>query len=552
MKKILAFVLCMMLLVSLAAPVGAARSGSLAYGSYYVDDASVVIPGIALPGVPEIEVSSEGEVIENVLVSTIREEELPVTYICVMDLSSSWSLVQINQQKAVLKAINERMRPSDRMIIVKVGETVGDALTYLNTSESRIAAIDGGDGRKYHTCVYEGVVKVMKLADQQASEPGTVCVVFVSDGVNDTDGYSEEDARRAVRNSNVPFFPVVTLDTWYGPQSESDGKKLASFADESVGGKSFNPTIDKVEADSVGKQIVDAMLNSSAIMVDASRLSRSYEEVEIDLTCTAGGKSYVDSVTVKVEDIAHVPAYVAETTAPTEFAIWTEAGAQTGMKFDLNLSPAVLMIAGCVVLILILVAVLIMVIRRKNFVDEYADLVFMDESKDYTPGRRKIQLNNIVIPDEEGVPGWVEPTPAPKKAPAPAAAPKKEMKRPSAISEEAAPAADSGEAKPCRVRLVSALNKESAITFSMQIDAVRSFGRTKRANIVLNEDDEGLSGLHFELQWDGNTLKLRDRNSTNGTSVNKVAAKANTWVPVKHGDTIQAGSFEYKVLIAKA
>lgn len=63
-------------------------------------------------------------------------------------------------------------------------------------------------------------------------------------------------------------------------------------------------------------------------------------------------------------------------------------------------------------------------------------------------------------------------------------------------------------------------------------------GRTKRADFVVEEDRQ-MSGLHFEIKWDGARCALRDLNSMKGTLLNgeRVGEAA-----VEHGDWIQAGS----------
>ena len=87
--------------------------------------------------------------------------------------------------------------------------------------------------------------------------------------------------------------------------------------------------------------------------------------------------------------------------------------------------------------------------------------------------------------------------------------------------------------------------------FIIKPNASVTLGRNSKSDIVLNETDNALSGLHFELQWDSRTLYLRDRNSTNGTALNGVPLRADVWARVENKAVIQAGSTRYAVIIRK-
>ncbi len=116
-----------------------------------------------------------------------------------------------------------------------------------------------------------------------------------------------------------------------------------------------------------------------------------------------------------------------------------------------------------------------------------------------------------------------------------------------------APAAPTAPAIPpapaCRLKLISSANNKAVATTILNANVPKSFGRTQRANFILNPADSNLSGLHFSLKWDGTGLLLKDLNSTNGTGVNRSLAQPSVWTPIANGVTIQAGSFEYTVML---
>lgn len=75
--------------------------------------------------------------------------------------------------------------------------------------------------------------------------------------------------------------------------------------------------------------------------------------------------------------------------------------------------------------------------------------------------------------------------------------------------------------------------------------ATMRFGRTEIADVVVPYD-ELLSGVHFELSWDGQRCSLRDRKSHLGTTLDGApVAKAE----VPHGGWIRAGRTDFLVYV---
>lgn len=73
-------------------------------------------------------------------------------------------------------------------------------------------------------------------------------------------------------------------------------------------------------------------------------------------------------------------------------------------------------------------------------------------------------------------------------------------------------------------------------------------GRTERATLVI-PDDAKLSGLHFELTWDGERCHLKDLGSALGTEVGGRRVDAG---PVPHGGWVRAGETSFLVHVEGA
>jgi len=70
-------------------------------------------------------------------------------------------------------------------------------------------------------------------------------------------------------------------------------------------------------------------------------------------------------------------------------------------------------------------------------------------------------------------------------------------------------------------------------------------GRTELSDLVIAHDGT-MSGVHFELQWDGSHCLLRDTNSVSGTRLGGQPVKE---AEVAHGSWIQAGETDFMVYV---
>lgn len=245
------------------------------------------------------------------------------------------------------------------------------------------------------------------------------------------------------------------------------------------------------------------------------------------------------------------------------------------------------MIVGAVVL-LVIIAIVLLLLRRKSGDSDDGDANQAEPQKtdsqeqepedmpeiklEFSPAApAEAEPEAVSIPEAENpeqlppvvLPVLPETEEAPAEAPAPIQEPEAEpeIQPVFEVPEEVAEETDLGKilegltlgvVPGADVRL-EPMEKEDAITeFFLPINTAMSLGRTERADVVLNKDDRGLSGVHFELQWDGRTLFLRDAKSTNGTGVNGVPMRPGNWTRVNNGAIIRAGAFRYKVYAFKA
>jgi len=71
-----------------------------------------------------------------------------------------------------------------------------------------------------------------------------------------------------------------------------------------------------------------------------------------------------------------------------------------------------------------------------------------------------------------------------------------------------------------------------------------TFGRGREAAILIKDQDETISRVHFKITVREGHVSIRDLDSTNGTRVNEIAIEE---AELKKGDTISAGKITLKV-----
>lgn len=92
---------------------------------------------------------------------------------------------------------------------------------------------------------------------------------------------------------------------------------------------------------------------------------------------------------------------------------------------------------------------------------------------------------------------------------------------------------------PERMRFVLRIPEERTVTL----------GRNHSADLVLNPEDRKLSGVHCRVRLIGNALRVWDAGSTNGTAVNGVPVPIGSSALAEDGQTLKAGSYEYRIHI---
>ncbi len=603
MKKIFAMALCAVLLLSLTVSA-AAETGNVVFDCWTVDGASVCC--FTAPGESaDVSVTAAGAPVAQTSMTTVGEAGLPVTYICMIDQSTAYSLIQKDSQRQGVDALREKLRPQDKLVVVGMNNSTrfGDVLT---ESQQWDAAIDETLVHKsYTTNLYYDLINMVSRVSDSEAYPGMRCVVMFTDGINDL-ARSEtlDQAKEALSTFRFSLHSYVAVDTNPGDYALKNASGMEALSAMTPGGICVVPNRDNVSPSDSIDRIVAQVLSTSVIQMDAAQLDRGAETVE--LTVSLGGKTGTVSIpTAQLPDLPPVTepeTTVPETTVLETVEVWPDAPVTTEptqAQWAIATEPSVasqpresgtalyfLIGGGIAAIVAAVMAVVLLSRRRREEEEAYLpddDLEFMDNEDAQDAVNSDLDLDSIDLsglelksdfaalyeedsddyaffnmskpapkPAPKAVPKVVpKPTPAPAPKPTPAPAQKPASTPTPKVTFDPAPFAVSIPESGCKVRLVPENHPDGAVEFFLQTNRGMTLGRTSRADIVLNELDTALSGVHMELQWDSRVLHMRDCNSTNGTRVNGVPVKPGVWVRLENGAFIEAGAARYQVSARK-
>lgn len=590
MKKIFAMALCAVLLLSLTVSA-AAEAGNVVFDCWAVDGANVCC--FAAPGEgADVSVTAAGAPVAQTSMTTVEEAGLPVTYICMIDQSSAYSMLQRDSQQQGINALRGKLRSQDKLVVVAMNADTkfGKVLT---EGQQWDAAIDEALASKSPTTnLYYDLITMVKKVSDSEDYPGMRCVVMFTDGINDL-ARSEtlDQAKDALSIFRFSLHTYVAVDTNPGGYALQNASRMEELSGLTPGGICVVPNRDNAKpSDSIDK-IVAQVLSTPVIQMDAAQLDRSAETVE--LTLSLGGKT--GTVSIPTAQLPDLPAVTEpETTIPETVETWPTAPVTTEptqAQWAIATEPSAasqpresgsalyFLIGGGIAAIVAAVMAVVLLSRRRREEEEAfdpdEDMEFMDTEDAQDAVNSDLDFDPIDLSGLDLKSGFASlyeedgddnaffdmpkaaPKPAPKMAPkvvskpAPKPDPKvvsKPASKPAPTpAAPAAPIQDPG----CKVRLVPEDHPDSAVEFFLQTNRGMTLGRTSRADIVLNELDTALSGVHMELQWDSRVLHMRDCNSTNGTRVNGVPVKPGVWVRLENGMVVEAGAARYQVYARK-
>ena len=336
MKNVFSLLLCLALLFCLALPAGAEQQAGFLHPMVWMEGDFLYLAAAPAEG-GTVTVTANGQSLP-CTVTTAREAELPITYYCMMDQSSSFSDSQKKQQLRALTALNEALRPIDTLVLYRMGEelSVSDPLT---TKEARTQAIK-------ESCVYSArftdlnafITYVADAALKSQDSRSLGCIMLITDGLDNAHiKVSREALVQAIRQSCLSLCALPVVDPWGGEFAQTNASRMVEYAEQSVGGMGLVPS--RINFDSptgveeAMDRLVEQMLSGAVIRLEASSLAPQGDYLELEVTLDREGVRLTDKCSISAELLPErpQPETTQATTEPTTEAA-TEAATETATE----------------------------------------------------------------------------------------------------------------------------------------------------------------------------------------------------------------------------
>ena len=459
--------------------------------------------GKQLPEGGKLEVSVGSRIVEDVTLSTLEQEDIPVTLYCLVDSATSLSDKSKQQREDILLTLSSLMSNGDSMILATIDSVLTESKP-MTDRDIRDTAIKTIAGQAWYTNLFDGISQAVKSLDTSNSYNTNRCLVIISEGHDDQKSTATaEGIQKQILEANIPVYHIIL-------GSNLSEKELAlhkQLADESLGGYLAYPDRESISGSAAAQQIWHTIKGAAVIRIGSEELQAAGVDQQLLIRYDSAETRYEDTILIRAVDLP-----VPETEAPTEEPTETEEESESEEEL-----PEELILYGGIGAAVLIIAIVVFVVLRKKKKDQpqevvVSDIVWPEESMDSTASVSDFSFTptDPISFDHSGNP--TEPV-----------------------------------TNRCHVRVVAIMHPEIAFDFYLTPNMETTFGRTEKADIVLNKDDKKLSGLHGCFYWDGKMLLVQDRGSTNGTAVNGELCAAKVWLRLENGAVLTAGKYEYRV-----
>lgn len=501
MKKITAIIMSMILLISLSVSASAASALTFLLPEYDMTSTDILCYGKKLPAGGKLEVSVNSQLIGDVSLSTLGQAQIPVTVYCLVDSSTSQSDKVAQQRTDLLLNLSSLMGPEDSMVIATIDATLRESKA-MDSKTVRDTAIKTIDGTDWRTNLYDGMSEALKALETSTSYNTNRCLIVISEGHDDKHSLAKpEEVLTQIREIGIPVYSVIL-----GSQiSEADLTEQKQFADESLGGYLAYPEEDKLTGSETAQRLWSHIKSASVIRVGVDKLRGAVDDQQLLIRYDTFDTRYEDTVLIRAVDL---PPAMAR-------PIVTKPADEAKPGFFASIPVWVFVACGVgVALVGIGIAAYFLLRKKPGTADDSVPAWSYNEvpgvsgstgSSSYNYSGQGFSAGNVTMPV----------------------------------------------ANRCHVSVVALMHPEIAVDFYLTPNMETTFGRTEKANVILNPKDTQLSGCHGAFFWDGKKLLVQDRKSTNGTAVNGEMCPKNAWLNVEPGAVLTVGRYDYRIKFTK-
>ena len=441
----------------------------------------------------------------------------PVTYYCLVDVSGSLNSLQLLCAKQMLQGLCDSLEEGDQMLIATVGNEIR-ASDYLRDPQVIGQKINAIITTNENTNLYRAITDSLTELDTSGKVTDRKCLVVFTDGDDDTSaeiGRTQQEAERKITETRIPVYCMFPPS-----DKQNAGKTLGSFSRISCGGEAYYLAERTLTEGEIGQAIAADMKGDQILTIDLSGFSADKDELLLTIACNdKAGVMYGDSINIVSSNLVLAAPTPTQTEAPAQTAVAEEDTVIEEpdiQKGSILTSWVLWACVGAGILIAALVVLLLLKKRRD------------DERRRTEEERRRLEEQRLR--EETGSGTYDTFTTIGKTDTVDLETDTITLTQPFE--------------RPVRFTAVG--NKSFSVDLSLREGQSVTFGRNKKADMILNSDDPKLSGVHFGLLLQNNAVRIWDMGSTNGTAVNGVPLVGNS-IQIHSGETITAGSFQYRI-----
>lgn len=482
------------------------------------NQSDLLIYGTKLPENGKLTLSVDSQQIPDAVLSTVRQEKLPVTVYCLVDISTHMSQKQVQQQQDILNIVSSRMGNQDSMVITTVGSKAVEGAV-LDSMEARKTAISTLKREGTKADMYLAIIDAMTSLEQKTTYRTNRCLLILSDGIlSSSSGTTEQQALNAITSTSIPVYAIGITGDSDTSYSVENAQHMLKMAEASEGGIGLIPAKESISAADAAQQVWEHIQEGAVIKINLASVASNSNNAMVRAQYELGDTRLEDSIAV---DLTVVPVItIEETVDEAEESEELPPDESTGW-----LAENSLLVIGCAVAAVVVIVVLAVVFRNKA----RKRRVETEKASNLMPKNESGVDTILSTGDLENSVGGDTSTQNPAQG-YPGTTPV---------------ASDDG----VTVQMTVTTHPDVFISFEMQPHKPQILGRDDRADIIINAEDYQLSGKHCFVEWDGNYLYIQDMGSTNGTVLNGISLRPDAWSRLNNGSVLHMGSFDYQVTI---
>lgn len=472
-------------------------------------------------------------------VSTAEQSGLPKTIYCLVDVSGSMK-GRMEQVKETLTAISGGLNENDNLVIGKMGNQITDS-AFLSGQEEIKAQIDSLQYTGEDTDLYSGLIHGLKFLQQEPEVKNLRALVVLSDGCDDQGaGSTWKEAYDAVEKADIPVYTVAVI---LSEKDYEQAKELGSFARNSAGGLHFPKSDDNsskplaMTGQEMGKEILKTLGDTFVVSLDLTGVQKAEKDAYIlSVSFRSGtGTVYEDTKEILAKNIQLAavetePETLPETQAPEPVPEPEPAPKKSNLPW---------IIGGAAVVLAAVIAVILAVSSKKK--KALAEQKRLEEER-LRQEEKRLEAERLEAVRQEEEQKRLEQEQLERARQEKALAEQKVYEEALRREKEAYAALPK-----LNIRLSAIGITDKSTTLELARGYETTVGRNAKARFVLDSKDTRLSGVHFTMLWDGRGVYVWDSQSKNGTSVNGVVVNHLGKVAVRPGDSLRAGSYEYRL-----